>query len=146
MGVPRQEVGVAAIDDTLFPGTGEVLSIRRLTPVGRRRLALRGRLVASGDADPAATVVRLELDGRAVPGLAAASLVASRSGRHWRLARSARGAGFGRFDIRRLRNGDLMVRLAIVGDALPRAGVDATVTVVVAGRSSTGRARVRRSG
>jgi hypothetical protein len=36
--------------------------------------------------------------------------------------------------------------VAVVGDALPRPGVQATVTVVIAGRTFTGSARVRRGG
>ena len=164
MGVPRHGVGVAAVAGALyvmggatrqgfgpsgagevfFPGTGEVLSIRRLAAAGRKRLALRGHLVAAGGLDPVATVVRLELDGRAGPALPAGSLVASRRGTRWRLGRPARGAGFTRFDVRRVRGGALAVRLVVVGDALPRAGASTTVTVVVGGRAFTGSARVRR--
>ncbi len=166
MGVPRHGIGVAAVGGALyvvggatrqglgpsgasevfFPGTGELLSIRRLSAAGRRRLALRGRLVAAGDVDPAATAVRLELDDHEALALPAGSLVALPGGQRWRLARSARRAGSKRFDVRRLRSGDLAVRVAVVGDSLPRPGVEATVTVVVAGRVFTGGARVRPGG
>jgi N-acetylneuraminic acid mutarotase len=164
MGVPRHGIGVAAVGDALYvmggatrqglgpsgagevflPGSGEVLSIRRLSAAGRRRLALRGRLVAAGDVDPASTAVRFELDGGEATALPAGSLVARPGGRRWRLGSSAQRTGFRRFDVRRLGSGDLAVRVAVVGDALPRPGVQATVTVVIAGRAFTGSARVHR--
>jgi len=165
MGVPRHGIGVAAIRGALYvmggatrqglgpsgagevfiPGTGEVLSIRRLSAAGRRRLQLRGRLVAAAGLDPAVAPVRFEIDGGDGPTLPPGSLVASRGSTRWRLARPARRAGFTRFDVRRVRSGDLAVRLAVHGDSLPRPGVEVTVTVVVAGRAFSGSARVRRA-
>jgi len=165
MGVPRHGVGVASIGGALyvvggatrqgfgpsgaaevfFPGTAEVLSIRRLAGTGRR-LVLRGRLVAAGTLDPSVNAVRLELADRDAPALPAGSLRASRNGRRWRLVRRSGRDGLARFDVRRVRTGDLVVRVVIVGVSLPRPGSVATVTVVVAGHAFTGSSRVRRLG
>src|SRR5262245_50309448 len=145
-GATRQGIGPSGAGEVFFPGTGEVLSIRRLAAVGRRRLALRGRLVAAADLDPASTPVAVELSDRTAAPLPAGSLVASPTGRRWRLARAARSQELRQLDVRRLRGGDLGIRLAVAGDGLPRPGVTTTVTVTLAGRVFVGTARVRRSG
>src|SRR5262245_12125519 len=117
-GATRQGIGPSGAGEVFFPGTGEVLSIRRLAAVGRRRLARRGRLVAASDLDPASTAVAVGLGDRTAAPLPAGSLVASPTGRRWRLARAARSQELRGLDVRRLGGGDLGIRVSLAGQGL----------------------------
>jgi hypothetical protein len=125
-------------------GTGEVPAIRRLTATDGAGLA-RGRLVAGGAPGSQHHGRATRIDDR-TPDLPPAQLVASGNGRRWRLGTRAARTGFKRFDVRRVAGGDLAVRVVVTGDALPRPGSEATVTLVVAGSAFSGLARVRRAG
>ncbi len=163
MGLPRHGVGVAAVGGALYviggatrqgfgpsgasevftPGRGEGLSIARLSGAGGRRLALRGRLVAASDLDPSSTPVSITVDGRALVSLPAGALLL-RPGVRWRLRRNINVPGLRRFDLHRLRSGDVTVRLVLEGEALPVSGEHTLLTMAFAERGFCGSGRVRR--
>ena len=164
MGIPRHGIGAAAVGGALYvmggatrqglgpsgagevfvPGTCDVLAIRRLSTSRTSRLRLRGRLVAPGDVDPAAALVRLELDGSALASLPPGSLVASRRGTRWRFrAASPTPPAFRRLVVRRVRAGDLALDLVVEAGALPEPGRTVTAGVLFDERAFCGNARVR---
>ncbi len=172
MGIPRHGIGAAAVGGAIYvmggatreglgpsgagevffpasgePTAGEVLAIRRLVAPRRGRLTLRGRLLESASLDPGAAEITVRVGDLDVASLPLGSVV--RSGRRrWRLARGRRddGAAVARLALRRVRRGDLAVRLRIEADALPAAGNDTAVTLVLGGRAFSGSARVRGRG
>jgi N-acetylneuraminic acid mutarotase len=137
-GASRQGLGPSGASEVLIPGTGDVLDVRRLS-ASRGRLRLRGRLRAPGDVDPAAASVRLELDGVPIASLPPGSLVASPRGTRWHF----RSPTFRRLVLRRVRGGDLGLRLVVAATALPEPGRAVTVGFVLDQRAFCGTAGVR---
>jgi hypothetical protein len=141
-GASRQGVGPSGAGEVFIPGTCGFLEIRTFSASRRGRVRLRGRLVAPGEVDPAAALVRLDVDGAAIASLPAGSLVASRRGTRWRFQGTS--SAVRRLVVRRVRGGDLTLDLLVAAGIRSEPGRTVAVAVLLDAGPFCGSARVRR--